>query len=760
MSGAGSMERREFLRSVAAGGLVLAVGSAAGCRRVEDDLRGAPDQPAGFTPVAWVRLDPSGTVTIVCHRSEMGQGIRTSMAMIIADELEADWGRVRVDQAPGDEKLYGSQNTDGSSSIRNFLPQYRQAGATVRALLETAAAKQWNVPETDVEAQFHEVIHRPSGRRIGYGALVATARDLPLPAADRLRLKDPSQFRYIGKEIPIVDLRDMTTGKAIYGQDLHHDGMRVAVIARPPVYGARVASLDSAAAEKVPGVERVIRLPEPEQPTGFNAVGGVAVVARNTWAAMQGRALLKVTWTDSPNAAYDSPVYRKELEATAKQPGKAVRRQGDAPGAIARAARRLTAQYYIPHLAHAQMEPPAALAVFENGRMEIWATTQNPQAARDTVAGVLKLPEDRVTVHVSLLGGAFGRKSKPDFIVEAAWLARELKGAVKVVWTREDDIQHDYFHTVAVEHLEAGLDAQGRVTGWLHRSVLPSIGSTFSRDALYQSAGEAGQGITDLPFALDHYLAEVGPAPAHVRIGWYRSVINIPHAFAICSFVDELAHAAGRDPRDFLLDLLGPDRLIDMSKVGLAGDPWNYGATFQQHPIDIARYRNVVQLVSERAGWGQKLPPGEGRGIAVHRSFLSYVAAVARVKVDADGRVTVPRVDVAIDAGFVAHPERVRAQMEGATIMALGNTLYSEITFQEGRPVQSNYTDYRIPRIGEAPREIAVQVVPSTALPGGVGEPGVPPIGAAICNAIFAATGKRIRALPIGDQLKPGAGTA
>jgi isoquinoline 1-oxidoreductase beta subunit len=758
MSGA-SMERREFLRSVAAGGLVLAVGPAAGCRRVEDDLRGAPDQPAGFAPVAWVRLDPSGTVTIVCHRSEMGQGIRTSMAMIIADELDADWSRVRVDQAPGDEKLYGSQNTDGSTSIRNFLPQYRQAGATVRALLVAAGAKQWNVPDTEVSAQFHEVIHRPSGRRIGYGDLVATAREVPVPAGDRIKLKDPAEFRYIGKEIPGVDLGDITIGKAIYGQDLRHDGMRVAVIARPPVYGGQVASLDSAEAEKVPGVERVIRLPKAKPPTAFNAVGGVAVVARNTWAALQGRARLKLTWTDGPNAGYDSVEYRKELMATASRPGKPVRQQGDAAGAIARSAKRITADYYLPHLAHAQMEPPAALAVYQNGRMEIWAPTQSPQAARDSVADVLKLSADKVTVHVTLLGGGFGRKSKPDFIVEAAWLARELELPVKVVWTREDDIQHDYFHAAAVEHLEAGLDAQGKVTGWLHRTVLPSIGSTFSRDAQYPGAFEVGMGVTDLPFALDNCLAESGPAPAHVRIGWYRSVINIPHAFAIGSFVDELAQAAGRDPRDFLLELLGPDRLIDMSKVGLAGDPWNYGASFQQHPIDIARYRNVVQLASGRAGWGEKLPSGEGRGLAVHRSFLSYVAAVARVKVEPDGRVVVRRVDVAIDAGFVVHPERVRAQMEGATIMALGNTLYSEISFRQGRPVQSNYTDYRIPRIGDAPREIVVQVVPSTALPGGVGEPGVPPIGAAICNAIFAATGKRIRTLPVGDQLKTGGAT-
>ena len=758
MNGKDTIERREFLRQVTAGGLVLAVG-AAGCRRV-DDAAVPQETGGGITPVAWVRVDPSGTVTVICHRSEMGQGIRTSMAMIIADELDADWKKVRVEQAIGDEKIYGSQNTDGSTSIRNFLDQYRQAGATVRALLETAAAKQWNVPEAEVEAQFHEVLHRKSGRRLGYGALVATARDLPLPTGDRVRLKEPAQFRYMGKEIPIVDLRDIITGRAVYGQDLRHEGMRIAVIARPPVYGGQLANLDSSEAEKVPGVERIIRLPRAEIPTAFNAVGGVAVVAKNTWAAIQGRNKLKLTWNDGPNGSYDSAAYRKELGATSRKPGRVTRRQGDARAAIAKSAKQVTADYYLPHLAHAQMEPPAALAVFANDSIEIWAPTQDPQSARGTVSDVLKIPIEKVTVHVTLLGGGFGRKSKPDFIVEAALLAREMNGAVKVVWTREDDIQHDYFHAVAAEHLEAGLDANGKVTGWLHRTVLPPIGSTFSSDQQYAGAFEVGMGVTDLPFDFDNYLAETGPAPARVRIGWYRSVINIPHAFAIGSFADELAHAAGRDPREFLLELLGPDRTIDMTRVGLAGDPWNYGAGFDKHPISIARYRNAVELATSSAGWGQSLPAGEGLGLAVHRSFLSYVAAVARVKVEANGRVTVPRIDLVIDAGFVAHPERVRAQMEGAAIMAMSNTLYGEITFQQGRAVQSNFTDYRVTRIAEAPREIVVQVVPSTAPPGGVGEPGVPPIGAALCNAIFAATGKRIRTLPVGEQLKPGAASA
>jgi isoquinoline 1-oxidoreductase subunit beta len=575
-----------------------------------------------------------------------------------------------------------------------------------------------------------------------------------VPSIEGLKLKDPKDFRYLTKgQVSIVDLRDITTGAARYGADVRLPGMKYAVIARPPVTGGTLVSFDPDMALKVPGVEKVMKVQGWPWPSKFQPLGGVAVIARNTGAAIKGRDALKIVWDDGANAKYESAAYRKEIEEAARKPGLVVRQDGDAEAALKGADKVIVGEYYLPHLAHVSMEPPVAIADVKGDKAEIWAPVQSPGGTREDVAKTLGIAEDNVTVNVTLLGGGFGRKSKCDYALEAALLSKELGAPVKVQWTREDDVQHDFLHTVSAERIEAGLDKNGKVIAWRHRSVAPSIASTFAAGTVHQAPFELGMGLVDMPFEIANVTCENPEAAAYTRIGWFRSVSNVPRAFAVQSMVGEIAHATGRDQKETLLALIGSPRIVKLTSVK---DLWNYGEPYDSYPIDTARLRKVVELVADKGEWGRQVPKGHGLGIAVHRSFVSYIATIVEVAVDDKGKLTVPRVDTAIDCGTYVNPERIQSQIEGAAIMGLSLAKYGEVTFKDGKVQQKNFDDFQVIRMDESPLVTNVYIVPPApdTPPSGVGEPGVPPFAPALTNAIFAATGKRIRSLPIGKQLE------
>ncbi len=765
-----NVSRRSLLKGLAAGGgLVLMArllpGTAWAAQSSQFYPSGSDSMPHGTVnnPHVFISIAPDGTVTIIASRSEMGTGApRTSLPMIVAEEMNAEWSRVKVVQSVADEETYGNQDTDGSRTVRHWLQPMRECGAAMRMMLEAAAAQRWGVDISQVAARDHEVVNKSTGDTLGYGQLAAAAAGLPMPPLEKLTFKDPSQYRYIGKgNIGIVDLFDITVGKAHYGADFRLPGQRYAVIARPPVVGGKLVSYDASEAMKVPGVERVTAIEGwPPPGTKFLPLGGVAVIARNTGAAIKGRSALKIVWDDGPNKSYDSDTYRSQLQAAVNAPGEMVRSLGDFDQAAKSAARVISAEYYTPTLAHVSMEPPTALVSVSGNKAEAWAPVQSSGGSRADLAALLKLPIQNVTLHTTLLGGGFGRKSKCDYVLEAGLLSKAIGAPVQVQWTREDDIQHCFFHAEEAQRIEAALDANNKVIGWRHRSAAPSIMTTFKAGVDHQASFEVQMGLVDLPFDIPNIRCETGAAPAHARIGWFRSVRNIPHAFAIQSFVAELAHELGRDQKDMLLELIGPPRIEDprpQLAPGIYSVGAYYNAPYEYFPIDAGRMRGVVELVADKAGWGRTLPPGHGMGIAVHRNHANtFVATVVEVAVAKDGSFSVPRVDTAIDCGFHVNPERIMSQCEGAAIMGLSLAKYGKITFKDGAVQQSNFYDFPLIRINEAPTVTNVYIVPQPyeVHASGVGEPPLPPFTPALCNAIFAATGKRIRSLPIGDQIK------
>jgi isoquinoline 1-oxidoreductase beta subunit len=687
---------------------------------------------ASFEPNVFVAIGEDGVVQLTVHRTEMGQGGKTACCMLLAEELDVDIADVRVVQALADPK-YGRQATSGSTTVRlNWVP-LRRAGAAAREMLVEAAARRWGVAASDCRTESGTVIHGPD--RLSYGEVAAEAAELTVPS--RPRLKAPEDFKIIGTPQRLLDTEDMVRGQAVYGYDIELPGLLIASIERSPVPKGSVRSFDATAARAVRDVVDVVELEA--NSTGLTNAG-VAVLATNSWAAIQGRAALEIEWEPGPLATETSDARRVELERIAAEPGRIALDEGDFDGAMEGADRVIEATYFAPYAVHAMMEPPACTARVEGDRCEVWSATQGPQWTTREVAGALGIPTENVAVHVTLLGGGFGRKSKPDYAVEAAVLARETGRPVKVLWTREDEIRHGFYRAESYQVLRATLDGEGTPTGWFHRTVFPGIGWSFPEGGLPPSDGELSQGLTTMPYRFPNIRLESAGAPASVRIGWLRSVCNTFHAHAIQSFMDELAHELGRDPFDFQMELLGAPRiLVDED------DPNS------PYPYDTGRLRAVGEAAAEMAGWGRAMPERRGLGFAMHFSFNSYAAMVADVSVSRNGELTVHQVDVAIDCGPAVNPDAVEAQMQGAVAMGLSLAKYGKITLRDGAVEQGNFNDYPVVRMSEMPK-VNLRIIQTGTVPTGIGEPGVPPTMPAIANAIFAATGKRIRDLPLAGQ--------
>ena len=731
-----NLSRRHFLG--ASGVFVLGACLPATAAGPKPNAAATPFQPSLF-----LALDADGAVRITAHRSEMGQGVRTALAQIVADELDADWSRVAVEQAPGDAK-YGDQNTDGSRSIAQNYDRLRAAGATARLMLRQAAAARWQVPLDEVRAANHQVTHAGTGQRAGYGELAADAAALPVPP--KAPLKADAEHRFIGKAVTHVDAADIARGKGAFGADVRLPNMATAVVVRCPWLGGGVRNIANKPKE-APGLIGIETLdPAPAAGPVFAPLGGVAVVAEDTFTAIRIARELDIEWTESANHAFASDELRAALRQALEQPGAKVpgAEKGDVDAVFEAAeageGQALSAIFETPFLAHAPMEPPVAVADVSAAekRCAVRAPLQDPQAARGLVAQQLGYPLENVTVTPTLLGGAFGRKSKPDFALEAVELSKRLGRPVRVQWLREDDILHDYFHAASAQLHRAVVDERGLPQAWLQRTAFPSITTVFSPMAAAPVPWELEMGFSNLPYQAPNRRMESAGVRAGVRIGWLRSVCNIFHAFSANVFADEMAAAAGRDPIEHRLDMLPKSGKLKVP--GMQPPPG--------HELDVGRLRHVIERVRALSEWDKPRPAGTGLGFAAHHSFRSYVATVLEASV-VGGRPKVSNAYMVLDCGTYVNADTCRAQMEGAVVFGLSLALHGEIAMREGAVVQSNFHDYPMLRMADAPAT-AVELVPAQGrLPAGVGEPGVPPVAPALVNALFAATGERHRSLPI-----------
>ncbi len=719
-----NFSRRRFIQS--SGALVV------GATLPASFGRSIPSQ-SRFQPNVYLSVDETGLVTVVAHRSEMGQGIRTALTQIIADELEADWSRIKVDQAPGD-KIYGDQNTDGSQSIRLFYDGLRHAGASAKQMLIQAAADQWSVSPGDCKAENNVVQNLKTGATRDYGDLVRDASKLPVP--DKVSFKNKVDHKFIGKDKIHIDINDVVDGKAKFGADIKLDGMLYATLRRCPWVGGGLAKKPKI--QSIPGYVGYEVIEPPAGAPVFSPLGSLALLAEDTYTSMQVAQSADIEWTNSPNKNFDSEEFTFALKEAVQKEGKSLFDHGNIQAAFDGSGKEIEAVYETPFLSHAPMEPPVAVASVSDDFCEVWAPVQDPQSCRDLVAGYLGYSVDRIRINVTMLGGAFGRKSKPDFVLEAVELSKRRKTPVRVQWTREDDIKHDYYHAASAQYHKAILSEDGMPDGWLQRTAFPSITTVFSDQAIDPASWELEMGFSNLPYRVPNQRYEYSGLKPGTRMGWMRSVCNIFHSFSSNSFVDEMAFAADQDPLEYRLKLLGDQRR-------------NYQVPGMQapkgHEMDLARIGNVVEKVGELSDWNRNRGPGRGLGLAIHHSFRSYVATVLDVTVEGN-EYKVNEAFVVLDCGTYINPNTCVAQMEGAVIFGLSLAMIGKISLEEGQVVQGNFDDYPVLRITESPK-IKVELIESDELPAGVGEPGVPPVAPALVNAIFAASGKRVRKLPV-----------